>query len=126
MLTLLNYIYNHFSFSFLWCIGIHLFHCIPQGTIIKIRSTIDLYYAIPATVFLAVLSSYVRFFQLPFCDDFNVTGAYLSFFFLFYSCNSFLLLAKNTYLLTCHQFDKNIRLKGDVLFGCVSLSFCLF
>ena len=65
----------------------------------KIRSTIDLYYAIPATVFLAVLSSYVRFFQLAIYDDFNVTGAYSIFFFLFYNCNSFLLLA-NKHLLT--------------------------
>ena len=32
---------------------------IPQGTIMKIRSTTDLYYAIPATVLLAVMLVYI-------------------------------------------------------------------
>ena len=38
---------------------VYIVRRIPQGTIMKIRSTTDLYYAIPATVLLAVMLVYI-------------------------------------------------------------------
>ena len=58
------YIYS-FSYFILFMVYLYTFvHRIPQGTIMKIRSTIDLYYAIPPSLspyFFAVLFSHVRF-----------------------------------------------------------------
>ena len=63
-------------------------HRIPQGAIIKIRSTIDLY------IMLSLPSYSLAVFRLAFCDDFDVTVA-LSF---LVNCDSF--LSVNKYLLT--------------------------